>query len=136
MGSLARRLQRELAREQGQAARRQVVQQARQQGQQPPPAPKRHRGGMRISTPRVGVSFSMGKGWVRFACPACRQVLYQGPGTPHAASMARIEAHIRLCQARQELIETLERCEDSLLAAMELKGEAWAMPAQQLLQDL
>ncbi|MDP2953196.1 MAG: hypothetical protein Q8O76_07770 [Chloroflexota bacterium] len=136
MGSLARRLRREREREQAQAARRQVVQQARQQGEKPPPALKRHRGGMRISTPRVGVNFSMGKGYVRFGCPVCRQVLYQGPGTPHAGSLANIEAHVRLCQARRELVQALERCEDSLLAAMELKGEMWETPASRVLEGL
>jgi hypothetical protein len=100
-------MQRRRQRREQAETRRAALKDAREHGRPPPRKPRRRRGGMRISTPRVGVTLSMSRGRVRFGCPVCRTVLYDGVGTPHEGSMRGIERHVRLCQGRKELIELL-----------------------------
>ncbi|MFH1486707.1 MAG: hypothetical protein ABIH46_11605 [Chloroflexota bacterium] len=111
MPSLTRQLQRHRERQKVREARSTALREAREKGLPPPRLPrkpKKRRGGMRISTPRVGVTLSMSRGKVRFGCPVCRTVLYDGVGTPHEGTMRGIERHVRLCQGRKALIGTLE----------------------------
>jgi len=122
MGSLARKLQREKARREAQETRRKAVREAKQKGRPPPRRHKRSRGGIRISTPRVGVTLSMGGGLVRFGCPVCRLVLYVGKGTPHEAGMRQIERHVALCRARKELLDALELAAVAKLEEAELES--------------
>lgn len=68
----------------------------------------RKKGTITIKTPRVGVTLAMGRDYVRFGCPVCRRVLYQDRGTPHTASMRKIEGHVGLCKVRKEFLGELE----------------------------
>jgi len=62
-----------------------------------------------IRTPRVEVSLSSGRGWLRFSCPYCGELLFHGWTQPSKQSEGVIEAHVKVCRLaeRQSWVDQL-----------------------------